>query len=82
VETGTPYVLFKDHCNRKSNQKNLGTIKSSNLCTEIIEYTSKDEARRPPSLSIAGPPPADLTMWVSLTGGRVQPGVGEPGGLR
>jgi len=43
TETGTPYMLFKDHANRKSNQKNLGTIKSSNLCTEIIEYTSADE---------------------------------------
>ncbi|CAG9467672.1 unnamed protein product [Pedinophyceae sp. YPF-701] len=43
TETGTPYMLFKDSCNRKSNQQNLGTIKSSNLCTEIIEYTSKDE---------------------------------------
>ena len=43
TETGTPYMLFKDHANRKSNQKNLGTIKSSNLCTEIMEYTSKDE---------------------------------------
>ncbi|XP_034935083.1 ribonucleoside-diphosphate reductase large subunit-like [Chelonus insularis] len=43
VETGTPYMLYKDHCNRKSNQKNLGTIKSSNLCTEIIQYTSPDE---------------------------------------
>lgn len=43
IETGTPYILYKDAANRKSNQKNLGTIKSSNLCTEIIEYTSKDE---------------------------------------
>lgn len=43
VETGTPYMLYKDACNGKSNQKNLGTIKSSNLCTEIIEYTSPDE---------------------------------------
>jgi ribonucleoside-diphosphate reductase alpha chain len=43
VETGTPYILYKDHANRKSNQQNLGTIKSSNLCTEIIEYTSEDE---------------------------------------
>eukprot|EP00924_Labyrinthula_sp_SR-Ha-C_P014075 augustus_masked-scaffold_56-processed-gene-1.98-mRNA-1 protein AED:0.01 eAED:0.01 QI:0/-1/0/1/-1/1/1/0/805 len=43
VETGTPYMLFKDACNKKSNQKNLGTIKSSNLCTEIIEYTAPDE---------------------------------------
>lgn len=43
IETGTPYMLYKDHANRKSNQKNLGTIKSSNLCTEIIEYTAPDE---------------------------------------
>jgi len=43
IETGTPYILYKDSCNIKSNQKNLGTIKSSNLCTEIIEYSSKDE---------------------------------------
>lgn len=43
VETGTPYMLFKDHCNKKSNQKNLGTIKCSNLCTEIVEYTAPDE---------------------------------------
>ncbi|MBC7777207.1 MAG: ribonucleoside-diphosphate reductase subunit alpha [Phycisphaerae bacterium] len=43
TETGTPYILYKDAANRKSNQQNLGTIRSSNLCTEIIEYTSKDE---------------------------------------
>ncbi len=43
IETGAPYMLYKDACNLKSNQKNLGTIKSSNLCTEIIEYSSKDE---------------------------------------
>jgi ribonucleoside-diphosphate reductase alpha subunit len=43
TETGTPYMLYKDACNKKSNQKNLGVIKSSNLCTEIIEYTNKDE---------------------------------------
>ncbi len=43
IETGTPYMLYKDACNAKSNQKNVGTIKSSNLCTEILEYTSKDE---------------------------------------
>jgi ribonucleoside-diphosphate reductase alpha chain len=43
IETGTPYILYKDVCNEKSNQKNLGTIRSSNLCTEIVEYTSKDE---------------------------------------
>ncbi|TXJ27926.1 MAG: ribonucleoside-diphosphate reductase subunit alpha [Chitinophagaceae bacterium] len=43
IETGTPYLLYKDAANRKSNQQNLGTIKSSNLCTEIMEYTSPDE---------------------------------------
>jgi ribonucleoside-diphosphate reductase alpha subunit len=43
IETGNPYLLYKDSANRKSNQQNLGTIKSSNLCTEIIEYTSADE---------------------------------------
>ena len=43
IETGTPYILYKDAANAKSNQQNLGTIKSSNLCTEIIEYTSPDE---------------------------------------
>ncbi len=43
IETGTPYMLYKDAANAKSNQKNLGTIKSSNLCTEIIEYTAPDE---------------------------------------
>ncbi len=43
IETGTPYILFKDAANKKSNQQNLGTIRSSNLCTEILEYTSKDE---------------------------------------
>ena len=43
IETGTPYMLYKDAANRKSNQKNLGTIRSSNLCTEILEYTSEDE---------------------------------------
>merc|ERR1711971_952679 len=43
IETGTPYMVYKDACNKKSNQENLGTIKSSNLCTEIIEYTSPEE---------------------------------------
>lgn len=43
VETGTPYILYKDACNRKSNQQNLGTIRGSNLCTEIVQYTSPDE---------------------------------------
>lgn len=43
IETGEPYMLYKDHCNRKSNQKNLGTIRSSNLCAEIIEYSDSNE---------------------------------------
>ncbi|RWS06920.1 ribonucleoside-diphosphate reductase large subunit-like protein [Dinothrombium tinctorium] len=43
TETGTPYMVYKDHCNRKSNQQNLGTIKCSNLCTEIVEYSSPEE---------------------------------------
>jgi ribonucleoside-diphosphate reductase alpha chain len=43
VETGTPYLLYKDAANAKSNQQNLGTIKSSNLCTEIMEYTDANE---------------------------------------
>ena len=42
-ETGTPYITYKDHVNRKSNQQNIGTIKSSNLCNEIVEYSDKDE---------------------------------------
>ena len=43
METGTPYLLFKDACNKKSNQKNIGTIKSSNLCTEIVQYSDQNE---------------------------------------
>jgi ribonucleoside-diphosphate reductase alpha subunit len=43
IETGTPYMMYKDHCNRKSNQQNLGTIRGSNLCCEIVEYTSAEE---------------------------------------
>ena len=43
IETGVPYMLYKDACNSKSNQQNLGTIKCSSLCTEIIEYSSQDE---------------------------------------
>ena len=43
IETGTPYMMYKDHCNRKSNQQNLGTIRGSNLCCEIVEYTAPDE---------------------------------------
>ena len=44
METGTPYLLYKDACNSKSNQQNLGTIKSSNLCTEIVEYSDETES--------------------------------------
>ena len=44
METGTPYMLYKDACNQKSNQKNLGTIKSSNLCCEIVEYSDSNES--------------------------------------
>ena len=43
IETGTPFMLYKDACNRKSNQQNLGTIASSNLCTEVIQYSDPDE---------------------------------------
>ena len=55
VETGTPYMLYKDAANGKSNQQNLGTIRSSNLCTEIIEYTSHDEVAVCNLASIAVP---------------------------
>jgi len=60
VETGTPYMLYKDSANKKSNQKNLGTIKSSNLCTEILEYTSKDETAVCNLASIALPKMVDI----------------------
>ncbi len=60
TETGTPYMLYKDACNKKSNQKNLGTIKSSNLCTEIIEYTDKDETAVCNLASIALPKYVDV----------------------
>ena len=55
IETGTPYMLYKDAANTKSNQKNLGTIRSSNLCTEIMEYTAKDEVAVCNLASIARP---------------------------
>lgn len=55
IETGTPYMMYKDHCNKKSNQKNLGTIRGSNLCCEIVEYTSPDEAAVCTLASIALP---------------------------
>lgn len=60
TETGTPYMLYKDACNRKSNQKNLGTIRSSNLCTEIIEYTAPDEVAVCNLASIALPTFVDI----------------------
>merc|ERR1712217_766093 len=63
METGTPYMLYKDHANGKSNQQNLGTIHSSNLCTEIIEYTSPDEIAVCNLASIA------LSAYASSTGG-------------
>jgi len=66
VETGTPYMLYKDACNYKSNQKNLGTIKSSNLCTEIIEYTDKNETAVCNLASIA------LPKYVNIPSGKVR----------
>jgi ribonucleoside-diphosphate reductase alpha chain len=66
VETGTPYMLYKDACNFKSNQKNLGTIKSSNLCTEIIEYTDKNETAVCNLASIA------LPKYVLIPTGKVR----------
>ena len=61
TETGTPYMLYKDACNKKSNQKNLGVIKSSNLCTEIIEFTDPDETSVCNLASIALPKYVDTT---------------------
>lgn len=66
IETGTPYMLYKDAANTKSNQKNLGTIKSSNLCTEIIEYSSKDETAVCNLASIA------LPKMIEIPSGKVR----------
>lgn len=66
VETGTPYMLYKDACNRKSNQQNVGTIRCSNLCTEIVEYSSKDEVAVCNLASIA------LNQFVTGTNGSKQ----------
>lgn len=66
IETGTPYMLYKDPANAKSNQKNLGTIKSSNLCTEILEYTDKDETAVCNLASIA------LPKMVTIPEGKVR----------
>ncbi len=64
IETGTPYLLYKDACNKKSNQKNLGTIKSSNLCTEIVEYSAPDETAVCNLASIALPSYVDAKKKV------------------
>ncbi|OCK77605.1 hypothetical protein K432DRAFT_427894 [Lepidopterella palustris CBS 459.81] len=64
TETGNPYMLYKDACNRKSNQKNLGTIRSSNLCTEIIEYTAPDEVAVCNLASLALPSYVDYNRGV------------------
>jgi ribonucleoside-diphosphate reductase alpha chain len=66
VETGTPYMLYKDACNYKSNQKNLGTIKSSNLCTEILEFTDKNEIAVCNLASVA------LPKYVIIPSGKVR----------
>jgi ribonucleoside-diphosphate reductase subunit M1 len=67
VETGNPYMLFKDACNRKSNQQNLGTIKCSNLCTEIVEFTSPEETAVCNLASIALPRCATFTYLSALS---------------
>lgn len=61
TETGTPYMLYKDACNRKSNQKNLGTIRSSNLCCEIVEYSAPDEVAVCNLASLALPTFVDIS---------------------
>ncbi len=66
IETGTPYVLYKDACNQKSNQKNLGTIRSSNLCTEIVEYSDDKEQAVCNLASIA------LNKFVEIPSGQVR----------
>uniref|UniRef100_A0A914NY30 Ribonucleoside-diphosphate reductase n=1 Tax=Meloidogyne incognita TaxID=6306 RepID=A0A914NY30_MELIC len=72
IETGIPYMVYKDACNSKSNQKNLGTIKCSNLCTEIVEYTSPEEVSVCNLASIALP-----RFVVVDDGGLEQNGMGE-----
>jgi len=66
IETGIPYLLYKDACNRKSNQKNLGIIKSSNLCTEIIEYSDKNESAVCNLASISLPSCLELKNYSNL----------------
>jgi ribonucleoside-diphosphate reductase alpha subunit len=62
METGTPYLLYKDACNQKSNQKNIGTIKSSNLCTEVVQYSDENETAVCNLASIALPAFVDMTQ--------------------
>jgi ribonucleoside-diphosphate reductase subunit M1 len=64
TETGNPFMLYKDACNRKSNQKNLGTIRSSNLCTEIVEYSAPDEVAVCNLASLALPTYVDMNNGV------------------
>jgi ribonucleoside-diphosphate reductase subunit M1 len=78
IETGNPYMLYKDTCNRKSNQQNLGTIKCSNLCTEIIEYTSPEETAVCNLASIALPRFVK-TRDASVRGGHCRVGERLPG---
>ena len=75
METGTPYMLYKDAANAKSNQQHLGVIRGSNLCTEIIEYTSPDEVAVCNLASIAlpkfvVPPPPDAPPYGVTASGR------------
>lgn len=67
LETGTPYMLYKDSCNKKSNQKNLGTIKCSNLCTEIIEFTAPNETAVCNLASIVLPQCVDVGSSIGAT---------------
>lgn len=68
IETGTPYILFKDSINKKSNQKNIGIIKSSNLCTEIVEYTDPNE------IAVCNLASICLPMFVTTTSAQTKPG--------
>lgn len=83
TETGTPYMLYKDACNRKSNQQNLGTIKSSNLCTEIVEYTNKDEVRKTQDVAhFLGSVALYYIFSLPNPGGCVQLGIHRPQHVR
>ncbi|GMF50771.1 unnamed protein product [[Candida] boidinii] len=71
IETGNPFLLYKDSCNFKSNQKNLGTIKSSNLCCEIVEYSSEDEVAVCNLASIALPSFVEISKLESSDKGKL-----------